>query len=90
LHQNQNLNQNQLKHHAPPKNEWKVTTTLNESSKYHDDSSKDGSSSFDWSEDVMNTHSLPHDVNLQNTSSGHNNKFDENRRHRHRGRRNRR
>lgn len=44
-------------------------------------------SSFDWSEDVLNSQSLPHDVNSQ---SNVHNKYDDNNRHRHRRRRNRR
>lgn len=44
-------------------------------------------SNFDWSEDVLNSQSLPHEVNSQSNA---NNKYDDNNRHRHRRRRNRR
>lgn len=76
----------QQKQHYTPKNEWK---SPNEKSQQHEEmrtkTDKDGQSSFDWSEDVMASHSLPPDVN-----SSRDHKYDDNNHHRHRRRRNRR
>lgn len=63
--------------------EWKSTDRRDESSPAKSKTTTEDQN-FDWSEDVMNSQSLPHDVN--NTTG----KYDDNNRHRHRRRRNRR
>lgn len=56
-----------------------------ETSPTHKNAAED--SNFDWSEDVLNSQSLPHEVN---SSPNVHNKYDDNNRHKHRRRRNRR
>lgn len=72
-----------------PRYDWKAndiqrrddTSPANRKTTAKDDSN------FDWSEDVLNSQSLPHEVNSLPSVQG---KYDENNRHRHRRRRNRR
>jgi hypothetical protein len=80
-HQHQQPLQQQPLKLMQSKNDWKMTEKDDDTSKNKD---RDNSA-FDWSEDVLNSHSLPHDVN--STSQR---KYDDHNRHRNRRRRNRR
>lgn len=80
--------QHQHKHPPPPRYEFKSNDIqrLDDSSPSKKEVFQEDTD-FDWSEDVMNSQSLPHEVN--STTNVHNNKFEDNSRHRRR-RRNRR
>jgi hypothetical protein len=86
LHQKQSMTRNEWKSNNNHQQQHvELTPPKNE---------KEGSS-FDWSEDVLNSHSLPHDVNTSPSSKvddrSHNSKYDDqNHRQRNRRRRNRR
>ena len=71
----------------PSRYDWKTNDIQrrDETSPSISKTTKDGSN-FDWSEEVLNSQSLPHDVNSQSNVHA---KYDDNR-HRHRRRRNRR
>lgn len=87
------------------RNEWKVSSNNNNNNNNAQQISQQSApqqpieefknvkagASFDWSEDVLNSQSLPHDINSPSKGDerGHN-KFDDNHRHRNRRRRNRR
>lgn len=80
--------QQQQKPPPPPRYDWKSNDIQrrDETSPSNSKTTKE-ESNFDWSEDVLNSQSLPHDVN---TPVNVHNKYDDNNRHRHRRRRNRR
>lgn len=80
--------QQQPKALPPSRYDWKSNDIQrrDETSPSNSKTTKEDSN-FDWSEDVLNSQSLPHDVN---TPVNVHNKYDDNNRHRHRRRRNRR
>lgn len=84
----------------PARNEWKSNSNNNNHQQTtvqpnhqpaEDLKSEKDNPSFDWSEDVLNSHSLPHDINspARGEERGQS-KYDDNNRHRNRRRRNRR